>query len=293
MKIRGALLILLLFIICQAYAGNKRALLIGISSYPAHRTSEQSWSPIHGANDIKLISPTLQKHGFKVVSLTENQATARNIRDRLLKFSNACKSGDIVYIHFSCHGQPVEDQNSDETDGWDESIIPFDAPKRYVPKVYHGQNHITDDELNKSFRKIRSKIGKHGYLTVVVDACHAGTLYRGDESEDSVITRGTNVGFSTQGRKFVPKIDKRGRFLIEKSNTMSDTSIIEACRSYQSNNEIKCNGSYYGPLSYYINLVLKSKSDINWRGRWYEEVVSLMSRDSRLIRQNPVIETSE
>lgn len=293
MKDQVVIFIMLLFSLCHAYAGNKHALLIGISDYPVYQTTDQSWPSIHGANDVALLTPTLQKHGFKVVSLTNNQATARNIRARLLEFRNTCNLGDVVYIHFSCHGQPVEDLNGDEDDGWDESIVPFDALKKYVPKKYEGRNHIVDDELNKYLRELRSKIGKRGYLTVVVDACHAGTSYRGEESEDSVITRGTNIGFSRQGRKFVPKIDRKGRFMIEKSNTMSGASIIEACRSYQSNDEIRCNGRYYGPLSYYINMMLKSKSSVDWRGKWYEDVFDLMSRDPRLIRQNPVVETSE
>jgi len=267
--------------------------LVGISDYQSNNNNNTNcWNNIHGANDVALLSPTLQKHGFKIVSLTNEQATAKNLRRQLSKFSSYCKSGDIVYLHFSCHGQPMEDLNGDETDGWDEAIIPVDAQKVYVKGKYKGENHIIDDELNHFFRSIRTRIGRKGFLTVIVDACHAGTSYRGEENEDSVIIRGTNNGFSERGLKFVPKIDKRGIFSIEKSNKMSDICIIEACRSYQVNNEIKCNGKYYGSLSYYTNVVLQSESNISWREQWYNEIVVLMSKDSRLIRQNPVIETS-
>lgn len=169
----------------------------------------------------------------------------------------------------------------------------MDAQKVYIKNKYKGENHITDDELNRFFRTIRTKIGRKGYLTIVVDACHAGTSYRGEENEDSIFVRGTNTGFSERGLKFVPKIDKRGKIRIEKSNNMSDICIIEACRSYQVNNEIKFNGKYYGSLSYYTNKVLQSINNIIWRGRWYNDIIALMSKDSRLIRQNPVIEISE
>ena len=279
---------------CFLSAQNKRAFLIGISDYQSnHISSKNNWENIHGGNDVALLSPTLQKHGFSVSSIVNQQATASNIRKQLSKFSSSCKSGDIVYLHFSCHGQPIEDLNGDEDDGWDEAIVPIDAKKYYTKGQYEGENHITDDELNLYFRTIRSKIGRKGYLTVVVDACHAGTSYRGEECEDSVIIRGTNNGFSERGIKFVPKIDKRGRIKVEKSNTMSGICIIEACRSYQINNEIRCDGKYYGSLSYYVNMVLQSKNTVPWTGQWYEEVVSLMSKDSRLIRQNPVIEIGE
>ena len=279
---------------CLLSAQNKRAFLVGISDYQlADIDARSTWDNIHGANDVALLTPTLQKHGFKITYIVNKKATASNIRKQLCKFSSFCKSGDIVYLHFSCHGQPIEDIDGDEADGWDEAIIPVDAQKIYVKEIYKGENHITDDELNYFFRTIRTAIGRKGYLTVVVDACHAGTTYRGEENEDSVFVRGTNCGFSERGLKFVPKIDKRGRINIEKSNNMSDICVIEACRSYQVNNEIKCDGVYYGSLSYYTNKVLQSNNDIAWRGKWYEEVIALMSKDTRLIRQNPVVEISE
>lgn len=74
---------------------------------------------------------------------------------------------------------------------------------------------------------------------------------------------------------------------------MSDICVIEACRSYQVNNEIKCDGTYYGSLSYYVNKILQIKKRIVWQSRWYEDVIELMSKDSRLLRQNPVIESSK
>lgn len=295
--IKTHIILILAIVLFDNFAINaqtKRAFLVGISEY--NRTIEQSpysWNNIHGANDVAILTPTLQKQGFKTTTIVNQQATGQNIRKQLSIFSSSLKSGDIVYLHFSCHGQPVEDLDGDEADGWDEAIIPVDAQKIYSKDKYKGENHITDDELNRFFRTIRTKIGRKGYLTVVVDACHAGTSYRGEENEDSVFVRGTNSGFSERGLKFIPKIDKRGRINIEKSVNMSDICIIEACRSYQLNNEIKCDGKYYGSLSYYTNKVLQSNTTIDWRGRWYDDIIALMSKDARLIRQNPVIELSE
>ena len=63
-------------------------------------------------------------------------------------------SGDIIYLHFSCHGQPIEDIDGDEDDGWDEALIPFDAKKKYQKGTYTGENHITDDELNSYLKRL-------------------------------------------------------------------------------------------------------------------------------------------
>ena len=50
----------------------------------------------------------------------DNQATFDNIVSHITQFISKSKKGDIVYLHFSAHGQPIEDFNGDEEDGWDE-----------------------------------------------------------------------------------------------------------------------------------------------------------------------------
>ena len=271
----------------------KKAFLVGISNYTSNEeeTSEDSWSNIHGANDIELISRTLQKQKFNVTKLLNKEATASRIRKDLSTFISSCKVGDIVYIHFSCHGQPVEDIDGDEDDGWDEALVPYDALKVYMQGKYTGENHITDDELNGYLNSIRQKVGLNGLVYVIIDACHAGTSYRGEE-EDSVFVRGTNKGFSSSGKLFAPKIDKRGMYKIEKKPNLSDICLLEACRSYQVNNEIREGGTYYGSLSFYINKVL-GDMELSKDTSWIQKVNQMMNSDVRLIRQNMVVETSK
>ena len=152
-----------------------------------------------------------------VASLLHNVVMLKScsVKVAFNNFTSVCKEGDLVYIHFSCHGQPVEDLNGDEPEGWDEALVPIDAKKVYQKGVYEGKNHIIDDELNEYLREIRTKVGKNGFVYVVVDACHAGSSYRGDEEER--ITRGTNRGFTASNKPFVPKIDKRGKIEMQNS----------------------------------------------------------------------------
>lgn len=271
------------------YAQTKRAFLVGISDYP--QTGEQSWNSIHGANDVILISKTLMFQSFKITLLTDKTATAKRIRKGLNDLVSSCKLGDIVYLHFSCHGQPFEDLDGDEEDGWDEALIPFDAKKIYAKGIYEGENHITDDELNGYLISIRSKVGLQGFVYVIIDACHAGSSYRGEEEEDSIIIRGTDMGFSASNRQYTPRIDKRGKIKVEKSSSMANICVLEACRSYQVNTEIKENGKYYGPLSFYVNKTLQD-TILNGKPSWINKVVSLLNQDIRLVRQNVVTETS-
>ena len=286
----GLLMVILPFI---GYSQSKRAFMVGISNYSWNQqlTDGNGWDDIHGENDVKLLAPTLKKQGFSIQKLCNKEATANNIRKSLASFSTKCKSGDIVYLHFSCHGQPFEDYDGDESDGWDEALVPFDALKEYRQGKYTGENHITDDELNGYLKTIRNRVGPNGIVYVVIDACHAGSSYRGDEDEDSVVIRGTDKGFSKTNKQYAPRIDKRGKIKVESSAQMANICILEACRSYQVNSELRADGKYYGSLSYYVNKTLQS-TILGKSISWTEHVAQLMNQDIRLVRQNPVIEIS-
>lgn len=270
---------------------NKRALLIGISDYGQSETSSSTdWCNIHGANDINLLEPTLKNQGFKVEKLSDKRATASAIRKKFQQFEKSIKPGDLIYLHFSCHGQPFEDLSGDEEDGWDEALIPYDAKMIYSEGSYEGKNHILDDEIHDLLFSLRKKAGRSGMVYVIVDACHAGSFERGEE-EDEVYLRGTTRGFSKTNKPYHPKIDSRPNISVEKNPDMSDICLLEACRSYQSNYEIKQEGKFYGPLSYYVNKTISSM-ELDKNIRWIELVKKDMSADRRLIRQNMVIETS-
>ena len=275
------LIIVALFVLpLNMGAQTKRALLVGISNYSSNSATQ--WTDIHGANDVELIAATLKSQRFSIAKVTNKQATAKRIRKELTSLVRSCRAGDVVYIHFSGHGQPFEDKSGDENDGWDESIIPYDAHKAYSKGMYEGSNHILDDELYGFFDQIRKKVGAKGFLCVVIDACHAGGSSRGDELEEDeeIFVRGTKDAFNTNGH-----------FVIKSSGTQGDILILEACRSYQSNYEIKQDGQYYGPLSYYVNKTLRSSRLTNSLN-WVHEVKRLMDGDRRLTRQNMVYETS-
>lgn len=165
-----------------AGAQEKYALLIGIGNYPA----EGGWATIHAPNDLAVIGAALRQRGFPeahIFTLTDSAATRAGILQAWkTRLADRVKPGDIVYFQFSGHGQQVADDNGDEIDRFDEAIVPYDSPLRYVAGVYQGENLIRDDELNQLFTALRRRLGPRGNLMVVLDACHSGTGTRGMET---------------------------------------------------------------------------------------------------------------
>lgn len=237
-------------------AQRKRALLVGISKYYAN--GRTAWTNIHGKEDVDLLTPMLKEKGFEVCSVVNEEATYQGIVSALNAFIDNTKKKDVVYLHFSCHGQPVEDglngYSKDEEDGWDESIVPIDAGRVYDVDGYKGEKHLTDDELNVFFRTLRTKIGPKGMLYVAMDACHAGEMSR----QGLETIRGTNEALTSKPEnKYNPPRINIKHYSIEKANNLAPALFLEACQSRERNTEIRIEGKEYGALSYNIWQALK------------------------------------
>ena len=288
MKYRMIIIMVMILLSSVVYAQRKRAFLVGVSHYDTALTGYQ-WNNINGVEDINLLSPILKKQGFSLTILLDKQATYKNITKELVSFIKKTKKGDIVYLHFSAHGQPVEDINGDEEDGWDESIVPIDAYKLYKKGVYEGENHLLDDQLNKYVKQLRDKIGPKGFIYVVIDACHAGTSSRGNDD----VVRGTKVGFTYNNKVFKPSIRKQSHYRVGTTGKQSHVMFLEACRSDQVNSEIKVDGKCYGPLTYNIALVLSACTLTNNANDFLMQIQnSLMQNGHWPNNQNLVTETS-
>lgn len=288
MRFRLYTLFIIMFFSAIALAQRKRAFLVGISHYDTALTGYQ-WNNINGVEDINLLRPLLKEQGFTSTALLDDQATYGNITNQLKEFIDITKKGDIVYLHFSTHGQPVEDLNGDEDDGWDEAIVPIDAYKLYKKGVYEGQKHLIDDQLNKFIKRLREKMGPKGFLYVVIDACHAGTSSRANDES----VRGTKVGFSYNNKVFKPSNDKKSHYNIETSVKLSHVMFIEACRPDQVNSEIKIEGKRYGPLTYNIAQALSSYTLTTDADEFLKRIKASIQKEGRWPNnQNIVIETS-
>jgi hypothetical protein len=157
----------------------KRALIIAIGNYP----DSLGWGKISSTNDVPLIKKALEGQGFKeqnITVITDRKATKSGIVNAFNTLIRTAGKGDIVVIHYSGHGQQISDDNGDEIDKLDETLVCWDAPA-YYRKGYTGDKHLRDDEFGEIISALRLKVGSDGQVLVFMDSCHSGTGTRGEK----------------------------------------------------------------------------------------------------------------
>lgn len=258
---------LLLLLSLSVTAQTKRALIIGLGEQ-----QDKAWNKINGDKDVPLVQVMLKYAGFKsVMTLVNRQATKVGIVGALKRMMASCKHGDVVYIHYSGHGQQMTDVHNDEKDGLDECWIPYDACRK-ASATYHGEKHLTDDELNVYLNAIRNKIGAKGKLLVVIDACHSGDGTRGEGDDivrgvedtlvvDSQNARGLYETFEAI-KSFFMGDNSKENFINTMAKPLAERWItISACRSDQVNVEMK--SPAVGKLTYALWKELKNSDKVN------------------------------
>lgn len=257
------------FLICIGYliSGNipaqtNRALIVAIGNYPKN----SGWERIHADNDKELVYEMLLNHQYQrenIKVLSNSQATKKAVTAALQHCWEQTISGDFIYLHFSCHGQQMMDDNGDEEDGLDESLILYDAGYWYIPQKYEGENHLRDDELGVWINKLRKKAGNNGQVTVVLDACHSGTGNRDDEANDYV--RGASAIFAPEGYIPKPGIHQELSLKLLPANGLSSAFVFSACLANEINYEYynQPQKQFYGMLTYTFYTLLRLSDEFN------------------------------
>ena len=178
--------------------GVRRALLIGINDYQAVPGLQGSRNDVEAMQEILVSRWHFEPRNIAV--LLDRAATRAGILSALDQLVRVSGPDDVVYVHYSGHGSQVEDENGDESDGLDETLVPQDGR---TP----GVADITDDELDRIFARMRSR-----NVVVVLDSCHSGTATRALDIRARSVPRDTRVELyrqTTQTRAIVPTISSR------------------------------------------------------------------------------------
>lgn len=181
------------------------ALLVGVANYDAPGIHDL----LGPRNDVSMIWRALKQRDVKpddITVLTDGlpqdpdfpTAKGLPIRNNILgaldTIASEAQKGDTVMFYYSGHGttQPVNPdvpQDEPEADGKDQVILPADSGSYDI--ISHTiKNAIVDNELADKFNAIRSK---GAFVWAVVDACHSGTVTRGEDVTRSVDPAVLNV----------------------------------------------------------------------------------------------------
>lgn len=255
----------------KVYSQTKRALVIGIG-----QQKDTSWGKINGDKDIPYVVSMLKDARFNnIYSLENEKATKDKIVSCLRDLSRKAQKGDIIYIHFSGHGQQMTDVEGDEiTDRWDECWIPYDAYSRYS-QYYTGKNHLTDDEIFYYINQISKKIGSDGKLLLVVDACHSGDSYY----DNNETIRGTTRKFIVPRSSTNLRSDK-----VTSKTKYNNWIMLSACKEYEVNTEMK--EPHAGKLTYALYVLLKNNKTYMNESLLYK-IKLFMNKHSGNLPQTP------
>ncbi len=180
---------LLLAAIVSPVQAADRALLVGIGTY-------ENLPPemfLHGPkNDVAamqtLLTETLEFSPESIRVLTDAEATRAAILsavdDWLIKDTS---DGDRIYLYFSGHGLQVKDVSNDEQDGMDEALSTYDIKAADTDWT----NIILDDDIEPLLEKMKGRV-----VTLVIDACHSGTISR---------SLSADVAAGINGARFLPR----------------------------------------------------------------------------------------
>jgi hypothetical protein len=136
----------------------KRALLVGINKYPGNNAQDLKiqglWYRLQGAvNDVDLQQELLiHRFGFH--------------------------PDDVVVFHYSGHGSTVIDPNQIFADGFNGTIVPFDAD---LPVGYPQKGGKVDDITAGTIFLLREALArKTKNVTFILDSCYSGAGVRGN-----------------------------------------------------------------------------------------------------------------
>ncbi len=161
----------------------RHALLIGVGRY----APGSGWSETSAARDLSPLRATLERYGFAapaIAELRDEQATReeilRAIDERLLA---PAAPGDLTVLFFGGHGRQLSDLDPlDEIDGYDEAIVPYDAPFS-VAAQGGTDRYLRDDTVGELLERLRRRVGPTGQVVVLLDTCYSGTAARSDHPE--------------------------------------------------------------------------------------------------------------
>ena len=216
--------------------GRRIALCVGIDNYPEPNR-------LGGCvNDSVAWQQALERLGFSVTMLHNEQATHAGVTRELQRLVNSATAGDVIVFQYAGHGYQLRDPDGDDSDGWDEALVPID---------FDAGAFLVDDEIRETLLTMRTGVS----LTCFLDCCHSGTATRLLMTNATGDTTGKARVLVTDPRKRRELWEKHQAFAAERSSRaivrdiVDDSSKIRwvsfaACRDRESALEHEGHGDF-------------------------------------------------
>jgi len=283
------------------------ALLVGISKYERSkpRKTPPDWWDLNCENDIIALKKVLmerfrfREHDIRVLinSAATREGIVKAFETHLIK--NA-EPGAVVYFHYSGHGQRVADDNDDEEDGLDESLVTANYKSQSAKDG--AETNLRDDTLGELLQQLRTRMVDpadkkfKGNIAVTMDCCFSGTNTRGEPPRE-------NGRLRDRGRDWIDRIDgprpkkstrgqsdDAGGLLDRGEATSQGYVVLTATRNNQTAKEKEDEHmNPMGAFTFYLARELDDPANKTFRAL-FERVNAEMAADLTIHDQNPTLE---
>jgi hypothetical protein len=272
----------------QPKPSTKHALIVAIGDYP----KEGGWGSISGNKDVPFLQTALRNQGFndsQIYTLIDSQASRSAIETTLRALYSSIKPGDVLLIHFSTHGEQIEDDNHDEPDGLDEAIVTYHsvAPAKASNFANDTAEYLRDDIFGQHVQKLREILGPEGDLIVVIDACHSGSGSRGQNKTRGGVQPLVSPNFKKPDSKTTnPEVFRDAKV---DANNLASYVVFSAARAEELAFEVLTEDNQsMGSLSYaFCKAIEQLESGITYRG-FFSKIQSIIN--AKIQGQHPVLE---
>ena len=156
-----------------------------------------------------------------------HEAIISSFRTQLIERAKTIKAQNseaVVVFYFCGHGSQYPDQDGDEADGLDETLVAYDSRST---KAFD----ILDDEIDDLKAELREYTTN---VTIILESCHSGTGSRGGEEFISELADNDTRARPPYKRKFPPSGD-------DDAFTYSEIDASLSNRSAKSESAAGCN----------------------------------------------------
>jgi hypothetical protein len=153
-------------------AGNGWALFVAVDDYDETRYTGEDGNTyyfpklhycVKGAQEMAAALQPMYPHQ-KI--LVDHQVTHGGVYSAIANWLAQAPEDATALIYYSGHGSRTPDQNNDEIDDYDETLVPWDYGSK--------REFITDDELHRWLSLLNTN-----QVVMIFDSCHSGTMERG------------------------------------------------------------------------------------------------------------------